>query len=517
MQQQQQPQQGYSNQAQYGQVPQQYQQQPRQFNPQLAGGQRMGVPGQPQQPQQQQLGQRPNYQGQTGPGGRPVPPAGFRPYVPEPPVEHMCDIGGIMSLLFGAPKAPPPPPPAAFLAQHQNNFGAYSNSSAATPAPYYGAQQQQQQIPPQQQVPLVQRQQPQPQSQQQYRQQLEQERYQQQQTAQAASGSNFQKLMEDAKKRNSMLRAPQAAPAPAQTSGLQIDTNIHRDGDGTSSAPPSPVVEAAASMAGGLFGTITNFVGFQSSEAAPQQTGPIPPIAYAPPQAQEQLYVPPLDLSGTHSEPPSVGQQNSPRLLTLNSKSSSYFSVHEALSAENTVATQPSVDSVKRRPEVSSNSADHSGSSSPRNPPAANTATDDKTEKLERLLSVHGVQCRLLMPPAGKDAAKDIAKGKKSSLRLTSDGREFVLEILSSKPGVQGKRLNFKVGDVTAVNKGRSAMLSGLPGFDDSKILHFSLTGKPELNLEVEDSNIRDALAVGLWGVAARRRTTASRNSIARP
>ena len=269
-----------------------------------------------------------------------------------------------------------------------------------------------------------------------------------------------------------------------------------------------------------LLGAITNFVGLSTAEPVPAPVPAPPAILPLPLLPEHTQQVPNLSLDSTmkpnrdnyhNSSSQSIGAAPSPRfadgaapspregsgpgtprVLTMQSKSSSYFSMHDSL--------------------------ERHGSSDSVNQGAAGItshAVDEKADKLERLLSIHGVPCRLLMPAApGKDT-KDSSKGKKAALRLSSDGKEFVLEILSSKAGVQGKKLNFKTNEVTAVNKGRSAMLTGMSGFDDSKIFHFSLTGKPELNLEVDDANIRDALAVGLWGVAAKKRVSVSRSTVA--
>lgn len=472
---------------------------------------------QAQQQEQQQYNAQYN-QGQPGGNAapvsqRPLPPNGFKPFVPEPPLEYMCDVGGIFSLLFGSTK--PAPTPAPFIPPSNgpfpNNFGAYGQQPIPTPPPLTAQQLQ---------LNAIQQQQLQQQQLHQFQQQRQQKLQQQQQSS-APKAGDFQRLMEDAKKRNEQLKKKDAFE------DLQVEPS-----SGPVPIPafsPTPMPEVVAPLpvpehTTGLFGAITNFVGLSVAEPVPVPapalipvhvpvSEPLPTHSHAPVPTLDTSMLPSRD-NYNNSSSQSVGKLPSPkygdsaapsprfadgaapsprdgpgtpRVLTMQSKSSSYFSMH---------------DSLERHGSSESVSQGHG---------ATGGAVDEKADKLERLLSVHGVPCRLLMPPPpGKDS-KDAAKGKKSALRLSTDGKEFVLEILSSKPGVQGKKLNFKTSDVTAVNKGRSAMLTGLPGFDDSKIFHFSLTGKPELNLEVDDANIRDALAVGLWGVAARKRASVSR------
>jgi hypothetical protein len=133
---------------------------------------------------------------------------------------------------------------------------------------------------------------------------------------------------------------------------------------------------------------------------------------------------------------------------------------------------------------------------------------EDKTDKLMHLLSSQGFTCKLVMPPT-RDSDASGAKGKRCVLRLSPDGKEFLVEVESSKAKSPGKKLTFKVGDVIAVNKGRSSVLSGMGG-DESLFLYFVLNGKPELNLELDDRNVRDAMVTGLWGIAAKKRLSAT-------
>jgi hypothetical protein len=130
---------------------------------------------------------------------------------------------------------------------------------------------------------------------------------------------------------------------------------------------------------------------------------------------------------------------------------------------------------------------------------------DEKTDKLMHLLASQGFTCKLVMPPSKDGGNKPESKGKKSCLRLSQDGKEFILEVESSKVKSPSKKLVFKVSEVVSVNKGRSSVLAAMGG-DDSSFLHFVLHGKPELNIEVDERSVRDALVTGLWGIAARKR-----------
>jgi hypothetical protein len=101
-------------------------------------------------------------------------------------------------------------------------------------------------------------------------------------------------------------------------------------------------------------------------------------------------------------------------------------------------------------------------------------------------------------------------------LRCAKNVTTVYCEIKSKKSGEPAKRLKFDLlADVMMVSRGKGAGRgkndAKVPAtVDDTRVLHFTLRGKPELNVELDGSESRDAVLQGFMQLISRHRNAAS-------
>lgn len=137
-------------------------------------------------------------------------------------------------------------------------------------------------------------------------------------------------------------------------------------------------------------------------------------------------------------------------------------------------------------------------SSSATSLPGGAQLDQERAERFDMLLAQQGVQVVLHLP-----SSDGTVKPKRAVLRTVRDSNTIAVDVLSSSGKVGKKRLKFDMAKVVKLSKGKGDSISSQWSLDDSKVMRFTFADKPELNCELDDQKIRDAVLLGFVGLIA--------------
>ena len=138
---------------------------------------------------------------------------------------------------------------------------------------------------------------------------------------------------------------------------------------------------------------------------------------------------------------------------------------------------------------------------SPSSPSASpeTTVVEETPTEFEEMLASTGAKTVVYLPT--KDGS---AKSKRA--RILSDIGSPSIEIEIKSSG-EKKKLKFDVNDIVSIKGGNGPNLTLPDDVDSSRVIHFNIRGKPELNIEFESDEVAKTSLIGFLDIL-RKRTT---------
>jgi hypothetical protein len=146
------------------------------------------------------------------------------------------------------------------------------------------------------------------------------------------------------------------------------------------------------------------------------------------------------------------------------------------------------------------------------------SARDLQLNQFERVLATDGLEVAVYLT-----SREGETKNKRAVLRCERKSTTVYCEIKSKRTNEPPKRLKFDlIADVMMVSRGKGAGRgkndAKVPAtVDEARVLHFTLRGKPELNVELDSAEVRDSVLQGFMGLISRQRNAASSSGRAVP
>ena len=131
---------------------------------------------------------------------------------------------------------------------------------------------------------------------------------------------------------------------------------------------------------------------------------------------------------------------------------------------------------------------------------------EEKISEFEELLASKGLMTVVYLPT--KDGS---AKSKKA--RVISDVGSPFIEI-EVKSGGEKRKLKFEIVDIVSIAAGNGPSLVLPDKVNSANVIHFTIKGKPELNLELENKEVAQSTLTGFLDLLKRRNTETPTTSL---